>query len=204
MPLRRGRIRCEPASEPEDAELLWIAAGRPGDLARVCPQRFKAPLAPHLAARLERKTVDPRRLRTGIAYWRRRSDIVIVEGVGGLMSPVSGEDYVADLARDFGYPLIVVAPNVLGVINQTLQTLITAATYGEGLTVAGIILNDHRPPSVASSDPSTRTNRRELEARCVAPVLAHLAWQSAAFDKDVGWFDLGRGFKLRATIGNGG
>src|SRR5947209_8089340 len=42
----------------DDALALWDAAGRPGDLARVCPQRFAAPLAPHLAARCEGKRID--------------------------------------------------------------------------------------------------------------------------------------------------
>ena len=113
----------------DDAVQLWQAAGRPGDLDQVCPQRFLAPLAPPLAARAEGRRVDADLLRSGLEVWKRRSDIVLVEGAGGLMSPLSDEDYVADLAFDCGFPLIVVAPNVLGVINQTLQTLITAAVF---------------------------------------------------------------------------
>ena len=64
---------------------------------------------------------------------------MLVEGAGGLMSPVSDDDYNADLAAEFGYPLVVVAANVLGTINATLQTLITAGTYCDGLdrSVAG-------------------------------------------------------------------
>jgi dethiobiotin synthetase len=186
-----GRRR-DGSDEPplEDADALWIAAGKPGQRNKVCPQRFAAPVAPHLAARTEGKRVDARKLRSGIQYWQRRSDIVLVEGAGGLMSPVSDEDYVADVARDFGYPLVIVAPNVLGVINQTLQTLIVAATFREGLNVAGIVLNDCRPPSAAADDPSVRTNRAELEARCVPPVLAHLAWESWCFAPEVDWFAL--------------
>ena len=45
----------------------------------------------------------------GLDFWRERSDFVIVEGAGGLMSPMGDDEYVADLAHDFGYPLIVVA-----------------------------------------------------------------------------------------------
>src|SRR5438552_4577048 len=92
----------------DDAVALWEAAGRPGELKAVCPQRFAAPLAPHLAAKEERKEIDSRLLRRGIGYWRRRSDVVIVEGAGGLMSPIGDHDYVSDLAADFGFPLIVV------------------------------------------------------------------------------------------------
>ena len=53
-------------------------------------------------------------LRDGIDFWRETSDIVLVEGAGGLMSPMSDDDYNADLAAEFGYPLVVVAANVLG------------------------------------------------------------------------------------------
>ena len=91
------------------ALMLWQAAGSPGDLEHVCPQRFAAPLAPHLAAREEGKELDAVLLRSGLEFWRERSDFVIVEGAGGLMSPMGDDEYVADLAHDFGYPLIVVA-----------------------------------------------------------------------------------------------
>ena len=168
----------------DDALALWEAAGRPGPLESVCPQRFLAPLAPHLAAREEGKRVDPVLLRRGLDHWRDRCDIVLVEGSGGLMSPLSDEDYVADLAGDFGLPLVVVARNALGTINQTLQTLIVAATYREGLDIAGIVLNN---PAQLSDDPSIATNRQELTTRCVPPVLAEVGWQAAAADASVDW-----------------
>jgi len=176
-------------SEASDPALLWHAAGRPGDLDRVCPQQFSAPLAPHLAAAAAGQQVDPELLRTGLDYWRNRSDIVIVEGVGGLMSPISVDDYVADLAAEFGFPLVVVASNALGVINQTLQTLITAATFRDGLDVAGIVLNQTVAPE-AGDDVSLASNRRELEQRCVPPVVAELKWGADRFDVEVDWFGL--------------
>ncbi|HEX5106528.1 MAG TPA: dethiobiotin synthase, partial [Pirellulaceae bacterium] len=129
----------------DDAVALWQAAGEPGSLKAVCPQRFAAPLAPHLAARQERKEIDAKLLRQGLDYWRRRSDIVVVEGAGGLMSPIGENDYVADLAAEFGYPLVVVAPNQIGTINSTLLTLIAAAARPKPLPIAGIVLNDVLP-----------------------------------------------------------
>src|SRR3954453_3700497 len=59
-----------------DAMALWQAAGQPGPLEQVCPQRFAAPLAPHLAARAEGRRVDPILLREGIEFWRSTSDVV--------------------------------------------------------------------------------------------------------------------------------
>jgi dethiobiotin synthetase len=171
----------------DDAIALWEAAGRPGELGRVCPQRFAAPLAPHLAARSEGKWIDAPLLHSGLDYWRERSEIVIVEGVGGLMSPVGEEEFVADLAAEFGYPLVVVARNALGVINQTLQTLIVAATFRDGLPIAGIVLNR---PADPGGDPSVDSNRDELARHAIPSVLAEVNWRADEFDRDVNWFAL--------------
>lgn len=166
----------------EDAEALWHAAGEPQSLDEVCPQNFAAPLAPPLAAVAEGKSVDPQLLRDGLNAWRDY-EFVIVEGAGGLMSPLSADDFVADLAGDFGLPLVVVAANQIGVINQTLQTLITASVYGDGLDVSGVILNDVRD----SGDPSCESNLEQLRKYCVPPVLGHVAHGGAL--NDIGWLD---------------
>ncbi|NQU23606.1 MAG: dethiobiotin synthase [Candidatus Nealsonbacteria bacterium] len=173
-----------------DAVALWEAAGRPGTLELVCPQRFEAPVAPHLAARAEGRRLDAALLRRGIDIWRADSEIVLVEGAGGLMSPIGEQDYVADLAAEFGYPLLIVTRNALGTINQTLQTLIAAASFGTGLPVAGIVLNHPVPPA---GDASLATNRSELTARCNVPILAEVAWQAEQFDVEVDWFAVGQG-----------
>ncbi len=169
----------------EDALALWEAAGQPLSVNQVCPQPFRAPLAPHLAAQVEGKRVDGDLLRQGISDWCGHCDIMIVEGAGGLMSPISEDEFVADLALDFGYPMIVVAPNVLGVINQTLQTLITAACFREGIDVAGIVLNDAQS---FQDDLSMGSNREEISSRTRIPVLAHLNYEATEFDGAVDWF----------------
>jgi dethiobiotin synthetase len=169
-----------------DAVALWEAAGRPGTLKQVCPQMFAAPLAPHLAARAEGNRVDARLLRGGLEYWRETSEIVLVEGAGGLMSPISDDDYNADLAAEFGFPLLVVAANELGAINATLQTLITAATYCDGLDVAGIVLT-----SVArrEEDASVESNADEIARRCVPPLVASVE-HGGGLESEVDWLAL--------------
>jgi dethiobiotin synthetase len=174
----------------DDAVALWHAAGCPGDLEQVCPQRFAAPLAPHLAARAEGKTLDAELLRSGLNYWKVRSDIVVVEGAGGLLSPLGESEYVADLARDFGFPFVIVSRNILGTINATLQTLFTASHYRGGLTVAGVVLNHLAPPS--PDDVSLATNRAELAARCTVPLLAGVEHGAEKLDCDIDWLKLAR------------
>lgn len=171
----------------EDAVTLWKAAGSPGTLEEVCPQRFAAPLAPHLAAKAEGKQLDANLMRRGLDVWLERSDVVLVEGAGGLMSPMGDDEYVADLAYDFGFPLVVVARNTLGTINHVLQTLIAAAAFESGLDVAGIVLNE---PVVAKNDPSTAQNAAEIRGRAVAPLLAELKFGSQKFSPAVDWYAL--------------
>lgn len=171
----------------EDAVALWEAAGRPLTLDAVCPQRFQAPLAPHLSARNEGREVDPELMRTGISAWADECDIVIVEGAGGLMSPISDDEYFADVAYDLGYPAIVVAPNAIGVINQSLSALITAACFRDGIPVAGVILNDSR---MFDGDPSMETNREQIASRAMAPVITRLRYEGLAFDERIDWMAL--------------
>lgn len=189
-PAASGCSRTNGVLVSGDAVALWNAAGQPGEFERVCPQCFEAPLAPHLAAIAEGRRLDGRLLRQGIEYWRERSEIVLVEGAGGLMSPMGDHEYVADLAEEFGFPVIVVARNVLGTINQTLQTLITASVFREGLPIAGVVLN--HPVAPAAKDASLSQNRRELAIRCVPPILAEVTWCAAEPDTRVDWFSLAR------------
>jgi dethiobiotin synthetase len=173
----------------DDALALWQAASSPGTLAEVCPQVFAAPLAPHLAAAAEGRRLDEALLRRGLDVWLERSEIVLIEGAGGLMSPLGDDEYVADLAEDFGFPLLVVARNGLGVINHVLQTLITAATFRRGLDVAGIVLNQTNP---SAGDASIGLNAAEIRRRAVPPVLAEVAYQAERFDPAVDWFAVAR------------
>jgi len=175
-----------------DAAQLWDAAGRPGELSRVCPQRFEAALAPPQAAALEDASVDRELLRSGLSYWRERSDFVLVEGAGGLMSPLSdgneGEgDYNADLAADLGLPLVIVAANELGVINATLQTIITARSVAPSLPIAGVILNQ---TELRSEDASVGRNAAELRARCEVPLLATVDFGQSELSDAVDWLTL--------------
>lgn len=175
-----------------DARQLWEAAKMPGDLSKVCPQRFEAALSPPQAAALEDKNVDPQLLRNGVDYWRDRSDFVLVEGAGGWMSPLSGDhsnaDYNADLAVDLGLPLVIVVDNRLGAINAALQTILTARAVAPQLPIAGVILNQ---TALLGEDTSVGRNAEELRARCEVPLLAEVGHGERKLLADVDWFSLG-------------
>lgn len=179
---------CRQAAEgliADDALALWQAAGQPLTLEQVCPQRFLAPLAPPRAALLEGRRVDATLLRSGLEPWLKASEIVIVEGAGGLMSPLSEVDYNIDLAAELGLPLVIVAANELGAINATLQTLVTARARAPKLPIAGVVLNQakQRP-----DDASLTSNAEELATRCDAPLLTTISFGASAFDQPIDWF----------------
>ncbi|MBA2113379.1 dethiobiotin synthase [Bremerella alba] len=194
-PAASGLVEKEGQWISEDVQTLWEASGKMWDAKHICPQTFHAPLAPHLSARAEGKDIDTTLLRTGFDHWKQQQaagkcDFILVEGAGGLLSPMSDEDYVADLALEFGLPLIVVAANRLGMINETLQTLLTAQSYQAGVLVAGIVLNDLEADT---SDISRTTNRGELARRSHVPILTHVPFGAKQLPEEVDWQSLARG-----------
>lgn len=191
-PAASGLIEKDGQWLSEDVLALWESSGKIWPAEAICPQTFHAPLAPHLSARAEGKEIDTRLLRTGFDYWKaqqadQKCDFLLVEGAGGLLSPMSDDDYVADLALEFGLPLIVVAANRLGMINETLQTLLTAKAYQAGLPVAGIVLNDLQPEA---TDVSRTSNRSELARRTPTPILTHIPFGAKEIPDQVDWLSL--------------
>jgi len=133
-----------------DPAALWRAAGCPLSPRDVCPQAFAAAIAPAAAARAEGKEIDEMLLRQGLAVWTARSECVVVEGAGGLFSPLTDRSLNADLAREFGYPLVVVDSGRLGAIGRVLAT-VRAAT-AEGLRVAAAVISHVSPLDEHSAD----------------------------------------------------
>lgn len=142
---------ASPAAPGSDPLALWEAAGRPRTPADVCPQAFAAPLAPRSAARLEGRDVDERLLRTAVEGWLPTSDVLVVEGAGGLFSPLGSTTLNADLARDLALPVVIVDRARLGLVGRTLATARAAAA--EGLAVAAIVISWTQPPADAPGDP---------------------------------------------------
>jgi dethiobiotin synthetase len=121
---------------PGDHELLAAVTGV--DPADVAPVTFGPAVSPHLAAELARTTIDPSSLLASARAAADRAELLIVEGVGGLMVPLTLGYSVRDLARELGLPVVVVARPGLGTINHTLLTL--EAARAVGLAVAGVVL----------------------------------------------------------------
>ena len=119
---------------PADHDLLAAATGRPAD--EVAPHRFGPAVSPHLAAELAGTVLEPATL---VAAARGlRADVVVAEGVGGLLVPLTLGYTMRDLAIDLGWPVVIAARPGLGTINHSLLT-VEAARAG-GLDVRAVIL----------------------------------------------------------------
>jgi dethiobiotin synthetase len=124
---------------PPDHELLAAAAGMSPE--RVAPLRYGPAVSPHLAARLARERIDPARLvatARAASGGSRESWTVVVEGVGGLLTPLAEDFAVRDFAAALGLPVLIAARPGLGTINHTLLTLQAARTAG--LEVRAVVL----------------------------------------------------------------
>lgn len=157
---------CPPNSPPRDGQWLARAAGLNGNWADVVPCAYEAPVAPLVAARLANRPVDWNAILSAYSRVRARSDIVIVEGAGGLAVPVTETQTMADLAAALGLPVLVVARPSLGTLNHTSLTVHYARD--RGLKVAGVIISGY--PREADSL-AERTNPAMIEALCRVPVL---------------------------------
>lgn len=162
------RLRWALAGVPEQRQGEQ-AAGLPFTLDDLCPQRFHQALAPPVAARYEGRTIDEPLLIEGLAVWQGRVEVVVVEGVGGWLCPVSESATFADLAEAWGAPVLIVARRGLGTINHTLLTV--ESIRRRGLPIAGVILNEATPPG---DDRSVLDNAEEISRRSGVPVLGEL------------------------------
>lgn len=111
----------------------------------VCPQVFAAALAPPRAAALQGRHVDEERLISGAAWWKSHAEGLIVEGAGGLLSPISHAWTNADVAVRLRARVILVVPHRLGCLHQAWVCL--EAAQARSLLVAAIVLNRVTPVS---------------------------------------------------------
>ena len=186
----------------EDTRVLAEAAGDP-DYDAITPWAFPTPAAPPVAARLAGATLRLGELAEAV---RRRSApgaVVLVEGVGGLLCPLTETETVADLAAELGMPLVIVARRSLGTLNHTLLTLEVARA--RRLPVAGVVVSETAPVS----GPAEETNVEELRRRIRTPLLAVVPHQpdgkprACATVSAVEWRRLADGGRDREPFGAG-
>lgn len=138
------------AVEPEDADLEGLT----------CPFVFPVPASPHLSARLAGGRFEPGALRRAASELMCRYPVVLLEGVGGLLVPLTEELLFADHVAAEGFPLILVTGPWLGSINHTLLSL--EACRSRGIRVRGLVFNRFGETDCAIGDDTLRFLRDHL------------------------------------------
>ncbi|MDD3608664.1 MAG: dethiobiotin synthase [Halothiobacillaceae bacterium] len=155
VPRKPAESGCEERNGqlfPADAAALREASGWSGPLQQVCPYRLRAPLAPPRAAQLQGERLSLRDLQAACAD--ETDGFLLVEGAGGLYSPLAEDALNIDLAQALNLPVLLVCEDRLGTLSPTL--LAVEALYRRGLTLAAVVLNRITP------QPDTLDNRSDL------------------------------------------
>ena len=149
-----------------DAEIYAAIMNREQPLDVINPIYLRHPLAPSVAAKLEHKSIDLRKILRTYQQLSANYSVVLVEGAGGLLVPIRKNYFVADLAKALKLPLLIVARLGLGTINHTLLTVHQANAHG--LKIAGLILNDTVGGGQGLAE---KTNILALPKLCKVPLL---------------------------------
>jgi dethiobiotin synthetase len=170
--LREARVDAvgfKPVCCGERDDALHLAEASGGlDVETVNPLWLKAPVAPKVAAMLSNAEINPGSLVASGKTLEKQHQTIVIEGAGGWRVPLAKDYDMADLAADFGLPVIVVVANRLGALNHTILTV--EDIRASDLEVAGIVLNNLQE----EQDTAAITNKGVIEEMTGAPILAEI------------------------------
>ena len=165
-PVVTGRVGGEWADVKAIVAASSIAAPREW----VNPYAFIPPISPHLAAKQAGMEIDIEIIRQAYCNLQKISDVVVVEGVGGIMAPLNDRNDVADMAYALDLPIILVVGMRLGCLNHALIT--EKVIQASGLKLAGWVANQV-DPQMNSFDENLHT----LKERLNCPLLGVLPFE---------------------------
>lgn len=145
----------DPGDWPRDHELLASVANAGQSPDDVAPLRFGPAVSPHLAAELAGTTIEPHALVRAARAAGERADVLVCEGVGGLMVPLTTGYLIRDFALDLQLPVLIAARPGLGTISHSLMSVDVARTAG--LEVAAVVLTPwpEEPTTMEESNRAT-------------------------------------------------
>jgi len=160
-------ISCGPDN---DAVYLKKLLGLKDPLKLINPVSLPHPLAPYTSARLAKKRISLIKIFKAYKKLKKEHDLVLVEGVGGTLVPITRNYFVADLIKDLKLPTIIVARAGLGTLNHTFSTI--EALQSRKIEILGIILNGFK-----GKERSEKTNADDIAKISGLPILAKIKWQ---------------------------
>jgi dethiobiotin synthetase len=161
-PIESGCTRTDDELIPQDASALREAANYQGPLSEVCPYRFEPPISPARAAHLADRVLTTEQL-AKICRQGSENGFTLVEGAGGFYSPLAEDGLNADLAVALQLPVILVADDRLGTLNQVL--LNAEAIKMRNLSLLAVVLN-----KLDESQNDHMDNLADLRERLDSPI----------------------------------
>lgn len=153
-----------------DHELLRRAAGSAQADDEIAPYRYGPPASPHLAAEIAAEEISPTRLLEVARAAAAGADVLVAEGVGGLLVPLAPGYLVRDLASDLELALVIAASPGLGTINHTLLTLESARAAGLGVGTVVLTPWPDSPSRVEQSNRETIAAVGEVRVETLPPL----------------------------------
>lgn len=166
-PVAAGASRRRGVFYNDDVEQLRAAGNVAAPLEWTNPYCFAPPVAPHLAAREAGEVIRMAVIARNYARLSARADVVVVEGVGGLLVPLGPRLSAAAIPARLDLPVVLVVGLRLGCLNHALLTV--EAIQARGLRFAGWIANAIDPAMAWR-----RQNFQTLCARIPAPLLGEV------------------------------
>jgi dethiobiotin synthetase len=148
------------APQGSDPAVMLEAMGQPVTreaLTRIAPLQFRAALAPTMAARLENKRLELDMLTQLCRTELAKGDPVLIEGAGGLMSPIAENATCLDLAKALDLPCLLVCGTYLGAISHTLTAIETLRA--NRIALRGVVLNETAQSPVSLRDTADELRR---------------------------------------------
>jgi dethiobiotin synthetase len=163
-------------TEGSDAGRLHAAAGMTDPVEAVNPYRFPDPLAPLDAARRAGATIQKRKILAAFRTLAARHTLMLVEGAGGVLAPISKREDMRDLIEGIGLPVVLVGRTAIGSINHVLLTM--EALARRRITILGIILNRTKESAPATVDGMQESSTLALlRERSRVPVVGPLPYE---------------------------
>ena len=125
--------------QSEDVALLAKYSDTSDSESLINPYFFPIPTSPYQAAKKLGKIIDLNLVMTSFEKLQSSHDVVLVEGIGGILTPILKDYFVADLIKDLNLDTVIVSGTRMGSVNHTLLTLNLCKKYGIG--ASGLIIN---------------------------------------------------------------
>lgn len=164
-PVASGAKELDGVLHNSDVTQLRQASNVQADMRWINPYCFAPAIAPHIAAQQAGVAIDLQQIKQAYEQLCGMADVVVVEGAGGWLVPLNGQQTIADLAQLLDIPIVLVVRIRLGCINHALLSV--ADIQRRGLTLLGWVAN-----CMEDEMPVMQENIATLQQLIAAPCLA--------------------------------